>query len=334
MPRIYEDNSLSIGRTPLVRLNRITDGAKATVLAKIEGRNPAYSVKCRIGAALIWDAEKRGLLGRGKEIVEPTSGNTGIALAFVAAARGIPITLTMPETMSLERRKLLLAYGASLVLTEGAKSMKGAVAKAEEIAASDPKYVLLQQFKNPANPAIHEATTGPEIWDDTDGRIDILVSGVGTGGTITGVSRFIKKTRGKAITSVAVEPAASPILTQKRKGGELKPAPHKIQGIGAGFVPEVLDLSLVDAIELVSNEEAIETARRLAREEGILSGISCGAAAAVALRLARRPENAGKTIVVILPDSGERYLSSALFEGVFDAAGLPAADGGNVRSSA
>lgn len=334
MPRIYEDNSLSIGRTPLVRLNRITDGAKATVLAKIEGRNPAYSVKCRIGAALIWDAEKRGLLGRGKEIVEPTSGNTGIALAFVAAARGIPITLTMPETMSLERRKLLLAYGASLVLTEGAKGMKGAVAKAEEIAASDPKYVLLQQFKNPANPAIHEATTGPEIWDDTDGRIDILVSGVGTGGTITGVSRFIKKTRGKAITSVAVEPAASPILTQKRKGEELKPAPHKIQGIGAGFVPEVLDLSLVDAIELVSNEEAIETARRLAREEGILSGISCGAAAAVALRLARRPENAGKTIVVILPDSGERYLSSALFEGVFDAAGLPAADGGNVRSSA
>lgn len=334
MPRIYEDNSLSIGRTPLVRLNRITDGAKATVLAKIEGRNPAYSVKCRIGAALIWDAEKRGLLGRGKEIVEPTSGNTGIALAFVAAARGIPITLTMPETMSLERRKLLLAYGASLVLTEGAKGMKGAVAKAEEIAASDPKYVLLQQFKNPANPAIHEATTGPEIWDDTDGRIDILVSGVGTGGTITGVSRFIKKTRGKAITSVAVEPAASPILTQKRKGEELKPAPHKIQGIGAGFVPEVLDLSLVDAIELVSNEEAIETARRLAREEGILSGISCGAAAAVALRLARRPENAGKTIVVILPDSGERYLSSALFEGGFDAAGLPAADGGNVRSSA
>lgn len=321
---IYNDNALSIGRTPLVRLNRITDGAKATVLAKIEGRNPAYSVKCRIGAALIWDAEKRGLLGPGKELVEPTSGNTGIALAFVAAAKGIPLTLAMPETMSIERRKLLLAYGAKLVLTEGAKGMKGAVAKAEEIAASDPKYVLLQQFKNAANPAIHEATTGPEIWDDTAGAIDILVSGVGTGGTITGVSRFIKETKGKAITSVAVEPTASPILTQQRKGEELKPAPHKIQGIGAGFVPDVLDLSLVDAIEQVSNEEAVDFARRLAREEGILSGISCGAAAAVAVRLAQRPENAGKTIVVILPDSGERYLSSVLFDGVFDATGLPA----------
>ena len=321
---IYNDNALSIGRTPLVRLNRITDGAKATVLAKIEGRNPAYSVKCRIGAALIWDAEKRGLLGPGKELVEPTSGNTGIALAFVAAAKGIPLTLTMPETMSIERRKLLLAYGARLVLTEGAKGMKGAVAKAEEIAASDPKYVLLQQFKNAANPAIHEATTGPEIWDDTAGAIDILVSGVGTGGTITGVSRFIKETKGKAIISVAVEPTASPILTQQRKGEELKPAPHKIQGIGAGFVPDVLDLSLVDAIEQVSNEEAVDFARRLAREEGILSGISCGAAAAVAVRLAQRPENAGKTIVVILPDSGERYLSSVLFDGVFDATGLPA----------
>lgn len=321
---IYNDNALSIGRTPLVRLNRITDGAKATVLAKIEGRNPAYSVKCRIGAALIWDAEQRGLLGPGKELVEPTSGNTGIALAFVAAAKGIPLTLTMPETMSIERRKLLLAYGARLVLTEGAKGMKGAVAKAEEIAASDPKYVLLQQFKNAANPAIHEATTGPEIWDDTAGAIDILVSGVGTGGTITGVSRFIKETKGKAITSVAVEPTASPILTQQRKGEELKPAPHKIQGIGAGFVPEVLDLSLVDAIEQVSNEEAVDFALRLAREEGILSGISCGAAAAVAVRLAQRPENAGKTIVVILPDSGERYLSSVLFDGVFDATGLPA----------
>ena len=321
---IYNDNALSIGRTPLVRLNRITDGAKATVLAKIEGRNPAYSVKCRIGAALIWDAEKRGLLGPGKELVEPTSGNTGIALAFVAAAKGIPLTLAMPETMSIERRKLLLAYGAKLVLTEGAKGMKGAVAKAEEIAASDPKYVLLQQFKNAANPAIHEATTGPEIWDDTAGAIDILVSGVGTGGTITGVSRFIKQTKGKAISSVAVEPTASPILTQQRKGEELKPAPHKIQGIGAGFVPDVLDLSLVDAIEQVSNEEAVDFARRLAREEGILSGISCGAAAAVAVRLAQRPENAGKTIVVILPDSGERYLSSVLFDGVFDATGLPA----------
>ncbi|MBK1616426.1 cysteine synthase A [Rubrivivax gelatinosus] len=326
MTRIYDDNSLSIGRTPLVRLNRITDGAGATVLAKIEGRNPAYSVKCRIGSALIWDAEKRGLLGPGKELVEPTSGNTGIALAFVAAARGIPLTLTMPETMSLERRKLLLAYGAKLVLTEGAKGMKGAVAKAEEIAASDPKYVLLQQFRNPANPAIHEATTGPEIWEDTAGAVDVVVSGVGTGGTITGVSRFIKKTQGKAITSVAVEPAASPVLTQVRAGDEVKPGPHKIQGIGAGFVPEVLDLSLIDAIEQVTNEEAIHYARRLTREEGILSGISGGAAAAVAARLARRPEFDGKTIVVVLPDSGERYLSSVLFEGVFDAAGLPPAE--------
>ena len=325
MTRIYEDNALSIGHTPLVRLNRITDGASATVLAKIEGRNPAYSVKCRIGAALIWDAEQRGLLGPGKELVEPTSGNTGIALAFVAAAKGIPLTLTMPETMSIERRKLLLAYGAKLVLTEGAKGMKGAVAKAEEIAASDPdRYVLLQQFRNPANPAIHERTTGPEIWDDTDGGVDIFVSGVGTGGTITGVSRFIKQGKGKAITSVAVEPSASPILTQQRNGDELKPAPHKIQGIGAGFVPEVLDLSLVDEIEQVSNEDAVLYARRLAREEGILSGISGGAAAAAAVRWAQRPESAGKTIVVVLPDSGERYLSSVLFEGVFDAAGLPA----------
>jgi cysteine synthase len=325
MSHIYDDNALSIGRTPLVRLNRVTDGAKATVLAKIEGRNPAYSVKCRIGAALIWDAEQRGLLGPGKELVEPTSGNTGIALAFVAAAKGIPLTLTMPETMSIERRKLLLAYGAKLVLTEGAKGMKGAVAKAEEIAASDPaKYVLLQQFKNPANPAIHEKTTGPEIWEDTDGAIDILISGVGTGGTITGVSRFVKQGKGKAITSVAVEPTASPILTQQRNGEELKPAPHKIQGIGAGFVPDVLDLSLVDAIEQVSNEDAVLFARRLAREEGILAGISCGAAAAAAVRWAHKPENAGKTIVVILPDSGERYLSSVLFEGVFDAAGQPA----------
>jgi len=317
----FNDNSLSIGRTPLVRLNRITDGAKAAVLAKIEGRNPAYSVKCRIGAAMIWDAEKRGLLGPGKELVEPTSGNTGIALAFVAAARGIPLTLTMPETMSIERRKLLVAYGAKLVLTEGPKGMNGAIAKAEEIVASDPKkYVLLQQFKNPANPAIHEATTGPEIWNDTDGGIDVLVSGVGTGGTITGVSRYIKAR--KPIVSVAVEPAASPVLTQKRAGEAIKPAPHKIQGIGAGFVPDVLDLSLVDAIETVSNEEAVEYARRLAREEGILSGISCGAAAAVAVRWARQAENAGKTIVVVLPDSGERYLSSVLFEGMFDAAGL------------
>jgi len=325
MPQWYEDNSLSIGRTPLVRLNRITDGAPATVLAKIEGRNPAYSVKCRIGAAMIWDAERRGLLGSGKHLVEPTSGNTGIALAFVAAARGIPLTLTMPETMSLERRKLLIAYGAKLVLTEGARGMSGAVAKAEEIAASDPDhYVLLQQFKNPANPAIHEQTTGPEIWNDTDGAVDIFVSGVGTGGTITGVSRYIKLTQGKPIVSVAVEPTASPVLTQKRAGEPLKPAPHKIQGIGAGFVPDVFDFSVVDEIEQVTNEEAIHYAHRLAREEGILSGISCGAAAAVAVRIAQRPQNAGKTLVVVLPDSGERYLSSVLFEGVFDAKGLAA----------
>jgi cysteine synthase len=320
---IYQDNSLSIGRTPLVKLNRITDGAPATILAKIEGRNPAYSVKCRIGAAMIWDAEKRGLLGPGKEIVEPTSGNTGIALAFVAAARGIPLTLTMPETMSIERRKLLIAYGAKLVLTEGAKGMKGAIAKAEEIAASDPnRYVLLQQFKNPANPAIHETTTGPEIWDDTEGKLDIFVAGVGTGGTLTGVSRFIKNTKGKAIVTVAVEPAASPVISQTRNSEEIKPAAHKIQGIGAGFVPDNLDLGLVDEVEQVSNEEAVEYALRLARDEGILSGISCGAAVAAAVRQAKRPENTGKTIVVILPDSGERYLSSILFEGLFDAQGI------------
>ncbi len=322
MAHYFFDNAQSIGGTPLVKLNRVLDGAPATVLAKIEGRNPAYSVKCRIGAALIDDAQKRGLLGPGKELVEPTSGNTGIALAFVAAARGIPLTLTMPETMSIERRKLLVAYGAKLVLTEGAKGMSGAIAKAKEIAESDPKYVLLQQFENSANPAIHEATTGPEVWNDTDGKVDIFVSGVGTGGTITGVSRYIKHTRGKAIRSVAVEPAASPILTQKRAGQELKPGPHKIQGIGAGFVPGVLDLSLVDDIETVTNEEAVDYARRLAREEGILSGISSGAAVAVAVRYAQKPENAGKTIVVILPDSGERYLSSILFEGLFDATGI------------
>ncbi len=322
MPRWFTDNSLSIGRTPLIQLNRVTDGAPATVLAKIEGRNPAYSVKCRLGAAMVWDAEKRGLLGPGKELVEPTSGNTGIALAFVAAARNIPLTLTMPETMSLERRKLLVAFGAKLVLTEGPRGMTGAINKAEEIVASDPaRYVLLQQFKNPANPAIHEQTTGPEIWDDTDGAVDIFVSGVGTGGTITGVTRYIKGTKQKQIQSVAVEPAASPVLTQKRAGEPLKPAPHKIQGIGAGFVPDVLDLSLVDSVEQVTNEEAIQFARRLTQEEGILAGISCGAAAAVAVRIAKRPENAGKTIVVILPDSGERYLSSVLFEGIFDAEG-------------
>jgi cysteine synthase A len=323
MSNWFQDNAQSIGNTPLVKLNRITDGAQATVLAKIEGRNPAYSVKCRIGAAMIWDAEQRGLLGPGKEIVEPTSGNTGIALAFVAAARGIPLTLTMPETMSIERRKLLVAYGAKLVLTEGAKGMSGAIAKAEEIAASDPdRYVLLQQFKNPANPAIHEKTTGPEIWDATDGNVDIFVAGVGTGGTITGVSRYLKNTKGKNVLTVAVEPAASPVLSQKRAGEELKPAPHKIQGIGAGFVPDTLDLSVVDDIAQVSNEEAILYAQRLAREEGILSGISCGAAVAVAVRYAQRPENAGKTIVVVLPDSGERYLSSILFEGLFDAQGI------------
>jgi cysteine synthase A len=322
-PGWFVDNALTIGRTPLVRLNRVTDGAPATVLAKVEGRNPAASAKDRIGAALVWDAEKRGLLTEGKELIEPTSGNTGIALAFVAAARGYPLTLTMPETMSIERRKLLLAYGAKLVLTEGARGMLGSVAKAEAIAASAPdRYVLLQQFKNPANPAIHEATTGPEIWEGTNGDIDIFVSGVGTGGTITGVSRYIKRTRGKPIVAVAVEPEASAVLTQTRAGAALQPNPHIIQGIGAGFVPEVLELSLVDAVELVSNDEAITYARRLAREEGILAGISCGAAVAVAVRIAKRRENEGKTIVTVLPDSGERYLSSPLFDGVFDAQGL------------
>jgi len=319
MPHWYEDNSKSIGNTPLVRLNRVIDGAPATVLGKIEGRNPAYSVKCRIGAAMVWDAEKRGLLGPGKELVEPTSGNTGIALAFVAAARRIPLTLTMPDTMSMERRKLLLAYGAKLELTDGARGMSGAIAKAEEIVKSNPgKYVLLQQFENPANPAIHEATTGPEIWNDTEGGIDIFISGVGTGGTITGVSRYIKNTKGKKITSIAVEPSASPVITQQRAGQPLKPSGHKIQGIGAGFIPKNLDMSIVDEVEQVSNEDAIAFALRLTREEGILSGISSGAAAAVAARVARRPQNAGKTIVAILPDSGERYLSTSLFEGVFD----------------
>jgi len=318
----FKDNSLSIGRTPLIRLNQVTDGAQATVLAKIEGRNPAYSVKCRIGGAMIEDAIKRGILTPGKELIEPTSGNTGIALAFVAAAKGIPITLTMPDTMSIERRKLLLAYGAKLILTEGAKGINGSIAKAEEIAASDPdKYVLLQQFKNPANPAIHEATTGPEIWVDTEGKIDIFVSGVGTGGTITGVTRYLKNTKGAKILSVAVEPAGSAVLTQHRAGVTIKPGPHKIQGLGAGFVPDVLDLNLVDQIETVTNEEAVDYALRLAKQEGILSGISSGAAVAVAVRLAKLPQNAGKTIVVILPDSGERYLSSILFEGVFDVTG-------------
>jgi cysteine synthase A len=323
MSHWYPDNTESIGHTPLVRLNRVTDGAQATVLAKIEGRNPAFSVKCRIGTSMVKDAEAHGRLGPGKEIVEPTSGNTGIALAFVCAARGIPLTLTMPETMSIERRKLLVAYGAKLVLTEGPKGMNGAIARAKEIVASDPdRYVLLQQFENPANPAIHETTTGPEIWNDTEGGIDILVSGVGTGGTITGISRYIKRVRGKAIQSIAVEPAASPVISQTLAGQPLTPAPHKIQGLGAGFVPKVLDLSLIDGVEQVTNEDAVLYARRLAREEGILAGISCGAATAAAVRLAQRPENAGKTIVVILPDSGERYLSSILFEGMFDEKGM------------
>ncbi|MDH3809442.1 MAG: cysteine synthase A [Desulfuromonadales bacterium] len=317
MSQVYTDNSLSIGRTPLVQLNRVGARGGATILAKIEGRNPAYSVKCRIGASMIWDAEEKGLLGPGKELVEPTSGNTGIALAFVAAARGIPITLTMPETMSLERRKVLKALGANLALTPGAKGMSGAIAAAEELAASDPdRYVLLHQFKNPANPEIHVKTTGPEIWDDTDGNVDVIVSGVGTGGTITGISRYFKEVRGKQIISVAVEPEDSPVISQQLAGEMLQPGPHKIQGIGAGFIPEILDLELIDRVELVSNDEAIEFARRLAREEGILSGISCGAAGAVAARLAALPEFKGKTIVVILPDSGERYLTSVLFEGI------------------
>jgi cysteine synthase len=317
MKKIYADNSLSIGNTPLVKLNHITAGAKATILAKIEGRNPSYSVKCRIGAAMIWDAEKRGLLKPGGEIIEPTSGNTGIALAYVAAARGYRLTLTMPETMSIERRRVLAAFGADLILTPGADGMKGAINKAEAIAQADPgKYFLPQQFKNPANPAIHEKTTGPEIWNDTDGAVDVLVAGVGTGGTITGISRYIKQKMGKKIISIAVEPKESPVISQKLAGKDLKPGPHKIQGIGAGFIPDTLDLSLLDRVEQVESMEAIEFARRLAKEEGILAGISCGAAAAVAVRLAGLSEFEGKTIVVILPDAGERYLSTVLFEGI------------------
>ncbi|PLX81038.1 MAG: cysteine synthase A [Desulfuromonas sp.] len=316
MAKIYQDNSLSIGNTPLVRLSRIVP-AGSEIYGKIEGRNPAYSVKCRIGASMIWDAEKRGLLGKGKEIVEPTSGNTGIALAFVAAARGIPITLTMPETMSIERRKVLAAFGANLVLTPGAKGMAGAIKAAEDLAEEDPKrYVLLHQFKNPANPAIHEQTTGPEIWAATDGDVDVLISGVGTGGTITGISRYFEQVKGKPLHSVAVEPSDSPVISQRLAGEDLQPGPHKIQGIGAGFIPETLDLSIVDQVEQVSNEESIEFARRLAKEEGVLAGISCGAAAAVAARLAARPDFAGKKMVVILPDSGERYLTSVLYEGI------------------
>ncbi len=317
MKRIFSDNSQSVGNTPLVRLNHITGGTRAAILAKIEGRNPAYSVKDRIGAAMIWDAEKRGVLKPGVEIVEPTSGNTGIALAYVAAARGYKLTLTMPDTMSIERRRVLAAFGANLVLTPGADGMRGAVHRAESIAASDPARCFLpQQFKNPANPAIHERTTGPEIWNDTEGEIDVLVSGVGTGGTITGVSRFIKKTMKKQILSVAVEPKESPVITQKLAGEDLRPGSHKIQGIGAGFIPETLDLSMVDRVEQVDSAEAVEFARRLAREEGILSGISSGAAIAAAVRLAGIEEYAGRTIVVILPDAGERYLSTVLFEGI------------------
>ena len=317
MGRIFADNSLSIGNTPLVRLNRLTQGAKATVLAKVEGRHPAYSVKCRVGAAMVHDAEQRGLLKPGVELVEPTSGNTGIALAYVCAARGYKLTLTMPETMSSERRKVLAAFGANLALTPGAQGMAGAIAEAERLAASDPgRYFLPQQFKNPANPRIHEQTTGPEIWRDTDGQVDVLVAGVGTGGTITGISRYIKQQLGQPLVSVAVEPAASPVITQTLAGEPLQKSPHCIQGLGAGFIPEVLDLSLIDRVERIEDEEALEVARRLAREEGLLSGISCGAATAAALRLAFSEEFEGRTLVVILPDSGERYLSTALFAGI------------------
>ncbi len=318
MARIFDDNSLSIGRTPLVRLHRLSAGTGAEVVVKIEGRNPAYSVKCRIGAAMIWAAERAGKLvpgSRAVTIVEPTSGNTGIALAYVAAARGYPLILTMPETMSLERRRMLLAFGAQLVLTEGPRGMPGAIAKAEEIVASDPeRYYMPQQFKNPANPQVHFDTTGPEIFDDTDGQVDFFVAGVGTGGTITGVARYLKQAKGLNVKAVAVEPADSPVLTAIKAGQPPKPGPHKIQGIGAGFKPDVLDLDLVDEVITVTNDEAVETARRLHREEGITAGISCGANVAAALKLARRPENVGKRIVAVLPDAGERYLSSILFQ--------------------
>jgi cysteine synthase A len=323
MAQYFDDNSLSIGGTAMVRVNRMAQGLKATILGKIEGRNPSYSVKCRIGANMIWAAEKQGLLKPGMEIIEPTSGNTGIALAFVAAARGYKLSVTMPETMSMERRKVLAVFGTNIVLTPGAKGMKGAVEEAERIAASSPNYYMPQQFKNPANPEIHFKTTGPEIWEQTKGGIDVLVSGVGTGGTITGVSRYIKGEKKKKIMSVAVEPVESPVITQRLAGEELKPGPHKIQGIGAGFIPDTLDLSVVDRVERVTSEEAIEHGRRLAREEGILSGVSSGAAIAVALRLAKLKEFEGKTIVTILPDAGERYLTGPLFEGIFDETGLP-----------
>ena len=323
MTKFFDDNSLSIGNTPIVRINRMAQGLKAIILGKIEGRNPSYSVKCRIGASMIWAAEKQGLLKPGMEIIEPTSGNTGIALAFVASARGYKLNVTMPETMSMERRKVLAILGANIILTPGPKGMKGAIEEAERIAASSPNYYMPQQFKNPANPEIHFKTTGPEIWEQTKGGIDVLVSGVGTGGTISGVSRYIKLEKKKKMISVAVEPVESPVITQRLAGQELKPGPHKIQGIGAGFIPDTLDLSLVDRVETVTSEEAIEHSRRLARAEGILSGISCGAAMAVALRLAGRDEFEGKTIVTVLPDSGERYLSGPLFEGLFDESGLP-----------
>ena len=314
MSKIYEDNSLTIGHTPLVRLNRIGNGR---ILAKVESRNPSFSVKCRIGANMIWDAEKRGILTKDIELVEPTSGNTGIALAYVAAARGYKLTLTMPETMSVERRKLLKALGANLVLTEGAKGMKGAIAKAEEIQASDPqRYLILQQFSNPANPAIHEQTTGPEIWEDTDGDVDVLIAGVGTGGTITGTGRYLKSKK-SSVTLVAVEPTDSPVITQTLNGEEVKPGPHKIQGIGAGFIPGNLDLELLDRVTLITNDESIQMARRLMEEEGILAGISSGAAVEAAVKLSKEPEFADKTIVVILPSSGERYLSTALFADLF-----------------
>tara|TARA_Y100001968_G_scaffold132470_1_gene120896 strand:- start:11848 stop:12828 length:981 start_codon:yes stop_codon:yes gene_type:complete len=317
MARIFEDNSFAIGNTPLVKLNSITKNAKATVLAKIEGRNPAYSVKCRIGANMIWDAEQKGMLQKNQTIIEPTSGNTGIALAFTAAARGYKLILTMPESMSLERRRVMAVLGAELILTEAAKGMPGAIAKAKEIAESDPnKYFMPGQFDNPANPDIHFKTTGPEIWEDTDGKIDVLVSGVGTGGTITGISRYIKEEKGKSILSVAVEPTHSPVITQTLNGEEVKPGPHKIQGIGAGFIPKNLDLSIVDRVEQVTNEESIAMALRLSKEEGLLVGISCGAAATAALRLAEQDEFTGKTIVVVLPDLAERYLSSVMFENV------------------
>ena len=316
MVQSFADNSLSIGSTPMVRINQMAQGLKATILGKIEGRNPSYSVKCRIGASMIWTAEKQGLLKPGMEIIEPTSGNTGIALAFVAAARGYKLNVTMPETMSMERRKVLAILGANIMLTPGAKGMKGAIEEAEKIAASSLNYYMPQQFKNPANPEIHFKTTGPEIWEQTNGGIDVLVSGVGTGGTITGVSRYLKGEKKKKIISVAVEPAESPVITQRLGGKELKPGPHKIQGIGAGFIPDTLDLSVVDRVEQVTSEEAIEHARRLAREEGILSGVSCGAAIAVALRLAKNDEFKGKTIVAILPDAGDRYHSSVLFQNI------------------